>query len=683
MPIYEIKSPDGKTYDVTAPEGATQEQVLAYAQSQFGKSAPQQTREQIIQETAARKEKIIQDFRTANPVKQAINDVGQGATSLMRSVYNKLPGLEIPEDPYTNKQSGAYLAGQLLDPFSLVLGGGAGKLVQIGNLLKKPILQSIAGGTLGGGTIGALSEEGSALGGAVTGGAFGAAIPVVGKVVGKGVDWLQKAIPDIRARNILKAFGLDSHEAVTALQNASPGVDVSQAIGSAGKVEIAALQQFANDFKPNQVKARINSQAAARQDAMGAVAGGGTSEASIAARRSARTTLADETNPQLLTELNAANEANHRLRELAPEWAQKQDSILSAARNEAATKGQGLNEKFRQYKQGSETQKLLKARSEENLTTADTFAHIKKQRQAESDFIENKIGSLKKHGLNPLKVDGIEESINNFLSQRGEGIKGTLNVKVLDSIKDMLRSAANADGTVDAYALHTIRKEGVNDVIENLLPVGGDKATKARAASVVTSVKDAIDNAITTAGGTNWKDYLNKYSMGMRSIDKMKMADTLRKGSDEQLISTVGGNNPKLVEKTFGTGNTNFAEQMGSKAAPFQKAADELTRDAILAKNAQAGQTVMEQKLKDSLFSFHPPSLLNAKVNIIKSALNLVGEKVNKGAIDRMAGAMQNPQEVMRIINTLPFAERNAMIQAMQDSTRTGAVSGMLTGVNQ
>jgi hypothetical protein len=39
MPKYRITAPDGKSYDVTAPEGATQEQVLAYVKSQQA-SAP-------------------------------------------------------------------------------------------------------------------------------------------------------------------------------------------------------------------------------------------------------------------------------------------------------------------------------------------------------------------------------------------------------------------------------------------------------------------------------------------------------------------------------------------------------------------------------------------------------------------------------------------------------------------
>jgi len=43
MPKFRITSPDGKTYEITAPEGATQEQVLAYAQ-QHHEAQPQQSK---------------------------------------------------------------------------------------------------------------------------------------------------------------------------------------------------------------------------------------------------------------------------------------------------------------------------------------------------------------------------------------------------------------------------------------------------------------------------------------------------------------------------------------------------------------------------------------------------------------------------------------------------------------
>lgn len=39
MPTYVVTAPDGKEYEITAPEGATQEQVLQYAQANYGKPA--------------------------------------------------------------------------------------------------------------------------------------------------------------------------------------------------------------------------------------------------------------------------------------------------------------------------------------------------------------------------------------------------------------------------------------------------------------------------------------------------------------------------------------------------------------------------------------------------------------------------------------------------------------------
>src|SRR5690349_21785167 len=42
MARYEITSPEGKRFEINAPDGATQEQVLQYAQTQFASPAPAQ-----------------------------------------------------------------------------------------------------------------------------------------------------------------------------------------------------------------------------------------------------------------------------------------------------------------------------------------------------------------------------------------------------------------------------------------------------------------------------------------------------------------------------------------------------------------------------------------------------------------------------------------------------------------
>ena len=37
MPSYEVKSPDGDTYQITAPEGATEDDAMSYAKINFQK----------------------------------------------------------------------------------------------------------------------------------------------------------------------------------------------------------------------------------------------------------------------------------------------------------------------------------------------------------------------------------------------------------------------------------------------------------------------------------------------------------------------------------------------------------------------------------------------------------------------------------------------------------------------
>ena len=40
MPVFNVRSPDGQLFRVTAPEGATQDEIIQYAQSQMGQAAP-------------------------------------------------------------------------------------------------------------------------------------------------------------------------------------------------------------------------------------------------------------------------------------------------------------------------------------------------------------------------------------------------------------------------------------------------------------------------------------------------------------------------------------------------------------------------------------------------------------------------------------------------------------------
>jgi len=83
MPKYRITSPDGKTFEITAPEGATQGQVLAYAQSQFKAKPVQQ--EQAIDPT----EGMSNFEKFAAGMGKSVADVGRGAGQMLGLVSQK------------------------------------------------------------------------------------------------------------------------------------------------------------------------------------------------------------------------------------------------------------------------------------------------------------------------------------------------------------------------------------------------------------------------------------------------------------------------------------------------------------------------------------------------------------------------------------------------------------------
>ena len=82
MPKYRITSPDGKTYNVTAPEGATKEDALAYAKSHF---AAQETPETPSVESASDWSEVPGKF-VSNLPKSTLNAAKGAAEAIVHPV---------------------------------------------------------------------------------------------------------------------------------------------------------------------------------------------------------------------------------------------------------------------------------------------------------------------------------------------------------------------------------------------------------------------------------------------------------------------------------------------------------------------------------------------------------------------------------------------------------------------
>lgn len=663
MASYQM--PDGNTYEFK--DDADASAAMDAWQTQFGGEAkpepaapvnPMGARPNLMpQEEMTSTDKWLASRKgLSSGVEQGIADflgaaasTGTGALNIVGSLFGKELDRTKVRGVTRDPSSWSSLAGSFADPAAAAIGGAAGKVA--GAVLPRaiPAIQGALGGALGGGAIGALSEDGDATTGALAGGAFGAVLPVAAKLTGKVIDTVRGTGADVRAGRILREAGGVQLE--NRLKAAPANVNVAQAYGQDAPAALSAMQRFASKQEGTVDMARrmAESQAAARQTAMGRVAGGGSAEEAAVARQLAQKRLAGATNPERVANLDTANLANQVRGQLEP--------LADLYRANAGKK----------YLNG------------ESITNS---AEMREVWKGASEIIEGKIGSLEKNGLRPLTADPILTTLRDKLSKPGDRATSLVQ-KVLGGIDDAITTAAkNNGGVLDAYDLHAIRKYEINSVIDNLLK-DASKSDKARAGRLADDVKGAIDEAISNAGGIGWKDYLSKYSMGMRSIDKMAMAQATSDLSDRQLIKLVAGDKPKMVSKVFGPAQQSFTGAMGAEAAPFQRAAGELSRDIALKESAKQGSDAAGEILNRNLFTMHLPNLLRQDISLMNRAMEAAGSRINKGTVEKLSKAMYNPSEALRIIGTLPLSERNAILSALQNSTVVGAGAGMLTGATQ
>jgi hypothetical protein len=144
--------------------------------------------------------------------------------------------------------------------------------------------------------------------------------------------------------------------------------------------------------------------------------------------------------------------------------------------------------------------------------------------------------------------------------------------KALPQIRQMFEDWANEFGVITPEAIVAIRKNGVNGIIQQLMPTADAKAQSRMAAQVLTALRPAIDDAIVKAGGKNWPAYLQSFEQGMSSIKGMELADRIRKlyaegtpASKQQIIDLVRGESPEVIEDLFGSGRYQISKEMKMK----------------------------------------------------------------------------------------------------------------------
>ena len=139
-----------------------------------------------------------------------------------------------------------------------------------------------------------------------------------------------------------------------------------------------------------------------------------------------------------------------------------------------------------------------------------------------------------------------------------EGVKTSSARNALLSLAKRVEAGADDQGFISPESLYTLRKEA-SDIIEKYVASAAQPSSgsKKQAASLVMDFRSLVDDAF----GPEFKDYLTRHREGMAAIDRQELAAeaaNLMETNPNQFIRLMAGGKPKNVEDVMGRGTRQY-----------------------------------------------------------------------------------------------------------------------------
>ena len=677
MAQYKVKAPDGKVITLEGPAGASQEEIIAKAQELY-QVAPQQT-------AAAEQPPGVleQMFGAGSPIarfaKGAIVDPVLGFNQLVGETG--VLGERVKQEARGNirqveqavQEGRRRIGSEGFDPYQL-----AGAVVSPINRLTPTAAAPTALGRVGqGAATGALfgglqpvtdvdnyiEEKMQQIGiGAAFGGLLSGGIESASKVSKVLKDVFQPVTQEGRTKAlreyINKLTGDKKDEIVQALRQSDELVTGARPTAAEAVADIpeatalAAYQQNLATAPARGISARFAGREAEQEAArIAALRTVGGDEAALAAAQAQRTAVTAPMREEALAQSNIAGQMMPRL----------EDEIASRF----ASKGRALQVGGRLETEAAQQQQLQNFdRVLGNLEGAATAKNVATQRQAEASFKKLQLESIAQNGFYPLRTSPIIEKIDSVLTT--PGIRASdLAQQTLSSVREKLAGLSDTRGVIDSRDLYTVRKE-IGNTIKTLSRETGNFDDKL-VARLDTNLKSYIDNAIESAGGTDWKKYLKTYEQASTKINQMEIGQAL-----EQKLQTSLGD--KQRAGVFATAVENAAQTIKKSTgqARFKKLEDVLEPKQIAIVNRVLADVQRKAKAealatKSRVIGAETaelPNLLNRAALLTNTVLKAVKKDATE-EINKMAAEMMlDPRKLAAFIEGVPAKQSETIVTA-------------------
>lgn len=678
MPIARVQLPDGRIGRFEVPEGTTPEQAQSLIQAKLpalSQSAAPQLPKSLRPRTAAPEEGIPGARQEPNLWQKArpfiapmIEALGAGAGGLIGGGAGLMGGgpVGVAAGGVAGAGLGYGIAKEALELGDVFLGGKAPR--QGTAQAVEPVRNILEGATF---------EAGGRVVGQVAG-------PLIAKGVGKLADLRQ--IPKNKAADIARnALGPDLPEVLNALKaSQGQGVSAAQATANINSPTWQALIDRATKRDPRFLSALEKSQGNVSLNALSHLAGGATAaevRGTTAAAKEAARTITSPMRESALTRANLGKEVA-RLEglsaELGDQAAAKVQEVrrlmelgdLANASARLSLIKRDLPVGLTKYTYGGELAE--KAFNEWSNKAAQASLDLGQGAR----FAEQAAGALRSVGIKPLEGEPLVRSLN-AVSNNPEFAGNDVLLGSLRNVSDDIAKWTSSGGIIDARALDAIRKNSVNAAIQQLRP--GMDATSQRnlAAGVLSRVKPVIDDAIEAAGGAGYRDYLKEHTKLSQKIAEKQLAGEamkLWKTDKNAFVRLVQNESPEAVEKILGPGKYNIAVELAEDMlGTLQSEATKVIRNANVKSQTEGGQTALKELLLQNISKFRLPSYLNAVASTTNNALNILENKIGQKVMTTLTEALKTPEGAANLLESLPAAERNRVLQLIGDPSKWSA----------
>lgn len=318
-----------------------------------------------------------------------------------------------------------------------------------------------------------------------------------------------------------------------------------------------------------------------------------------------------------------------------------------------------------------------------NLTAAQLSARGEKEAMRAATIPEGEAALARAAATGTLDVNAISQE----LLRRADtpGVRADPDqVTALGRVAQQLTNMADLNGgVIDPKDLYAIRQRFITNEVSRIVGQSNLElsAQRARIATLTAEIAPLIDDAIEAAGGSGWRQYLETYAGGMRSVERQNMMGVmggLLRENPNAFARTVEGNAPDTVSGVFGGNRIDLANQMNptgvgpSGMDALTDAARQIRRDERVGVLAGEGRGVAREMLQQGRGPFrHTRNVLTSGRPVTAAAMEfasmLVDAKVAPQIRRELARAYQSGANMDELLAMVPLATRAQMQRNMMN----------------